>query len=302
MSESKGRYLYEVWPGNNNIYCNGRFITGPDRFCFWLAEFLILGPTILFWVFAEGPLFMSFPPPSTVFIVAILLGIGNIFTTIAMVYSHFKAAFVDPGIMLRTRDEVPENTVREEEVDGKQVVISFCKTCRIWKPPRAHHCRTCDNCILEFDHHCPWVGNCVGQGNYRWFNLFLWFVILGSLYLLIACGVGFGIFLHNTVGATWISTVKDHPWHVGLMCYAFFICLSIFSLCGYHCNLICHGKTTYETLKNLEGGDDRTGCQRLIDTMFGPQRASLFDLHKEVSYSSSSQSDDAEGLLLEQPV
>lgn len=67
---------------------------------------------------------------------------------------------------------------------------------------------------------------------------------------MIASGLGFGLALQET-DATWIGTVKKLPVHVFLIVYTFFICLSIFSLCGYHCNLICKGKTTYETVHNL---------------------------------------------------
>ncbi|GAA5899320.1 hypothetical protein JCM8208_001615 [Rhodotorula glutinis] len=58
----------------------------------------------------------------------------------------------------------------------------FCRTCRAFKPPRAHHCRQCKRCVLKMDHHCPWVNNCVGHGNYGHFCRFLFFVDLACAY------------------------------------------------------------------------------------------------------------------------
>ncbi len=33
----------------------------------------------------------------------------------------------------------------------------YCRRCQCVKPPRAHHCSTCDRCIMKMDHHCPYV-------------------------------------------------------------------------------------------------------------------------------------------------
>lgn len=35
---------------------------------------------------------------------------------------------------------------------------SYCIRCGSVRPPRAHHCRTCDVCIIRFDHHCSILG------------------------------------------------------------------------------------------------------------------------------------------------
>ncbi|TDL20993.1 zf-DHHC-domain-containing protein [Rickenella mellea] len=57
-----------------------------------------------------------------------------------------------------------------------------CRTCNLYKPPRAHHCRQCRRCVLRMDHHCPWVNNCVGHFNYGYFIRFLFYVDVACMY------------------------------------------------------------------------------------------------------------------------
>ena len=63
--------------------------------------------------------------------------------------------------------------------------VRHCKTCRVWRPPKASHCAVCGHCMARFDHHCPVVGACIAQRNTRWFIALL---ITGGL----ACGAYFG--------------------------------------------------------------------------------------------------------------
>ena len=61
----------------------------------------------------------------------------------------------------------------------------ICAKCNIWKPPRAHHCRYCQRCIIMYDHHCSWVGNCIGHGNLHFFVQYLVYTSSGAFYSLL---------------------------------------------------------------------------------------------------------------------
>lgn len=49
---------------------------------------------------------------------------------------------------------------------------TLCATCKIHRPPSAHHCKECNVCVERFDHHCVWLGTCIGHRNIRSFLLF----------------------------------------------------------------------------------------------------------------------------------
>jgi len=130
-----------------------------------------------------------------------------------------------------------------------EVPTKFCKSCNIWRPPRCHHCRICDNCVETQDHHCLWLNNCVGRRNYRYFFTFISSGTLLGIYLL---GASAG---HVWAWRNQNSTTSAHAINANRVPFAMFIFgLLAFmypaSLWGYHTFLIARGQSTREYLNS----------------------------------------------------
>jgi ribosomal protein L40E len=81
---------------------------------------------------------------------------------------HYLCAFTNPGNIIDSKVSKIKN-------------FEICLKCDSKRPPRAHHCKSCDKCILKMDHHCPWIANCVGLKNQKYFILFLFYSTLGCI-------------------------------------------------------------------------------------------------------------------------
>ncbi|KAJ2542102.1 Eukaryotic peptide chain release factor GTP-binding subunit, partial [Coemansia sp. RSA 1933] len=75
-------------------------------------------------------------------------------------------------------------TTKQVTINNFNVRLKYCETCKIYRPPRASHCRFCDNCVENEDHHCIWLNNCIGRRNYRYFYSFLFSTTLLALYMM----------------------------------------------------------------------------------------------------------------------
>ncbi|KFM74217.1 putative palmitoyltransferase ZDHHC14, partial [Stegodyphus mimosarum] len=175
---------WEVFPGRNKFYCNGRIMMARQTGVFFFTVCLIVGTCTLFFIFDCQYLTEEISPAIPAVAAVLFLFVMS---------TLLRTSFSDPGVIPRaTQDEAadtekqievpngsssptyrPPPRTKEIIIHGQPVKLKYCFTCKIFRPPRASHCSLCDNCVERFDHHCPWVGNCVGKRNYRYFYLFI---------------------------------------------------------------------------------------------------------------------------------
>jgi palmitoyltransferase ZDHHC9/14/18 len=133
----------------------------------------------------------------------------------------------------------------------------YCRTCKIWRPPRAAHCSECGYCIRRFDHHCGAVGNCVGQENHRWFIVFLC-AVSALVVTLFVVGVAHLRRLGWPAPAAWTAGWRVYVLLAAVFVYGYMSCLSCFA--ASHCWIFFCDVTTKELMRPrvrraaLEGG------------------------------------------------
>jgi palmitoyltransferase ZDHHC9/14/18 len=130
-----------------------------------------------------------------------------------------------------------------------EVPTKFCKSCNIWRPPRAHHCRVCDNCIETQDHHCVWLNNCIGRRNYRYFFTFVCSATILSIFC-VAAGLVHLLEWRAQNGATFGRAISQWRVPFAMCIYALLGAPYPLSLGLYHLFLMGRGETTREYLNS----------------------------------------------------
>jgi len=275
-SAGAGARVWRLWKelqlgGNNRFLCGGRCITGPSidngyLLASWffllvpaISQFAVCGP----WLWSHGDDWLCVLFTAVALTGAVLLMLLTSLTDPGIVPRRSLQRAVT-GLEMRVRevtlapavflDTSPEAELQRRSAESwmppelgeeqRRLGYRWCETCLIVRPPRASHCKDCDNCVLRMDHHCPFVGNCIGARNYGYFVSLLVFV--GML------GVG------TMVG--WILFIFEGPWKWQKHLVPFvaicivgaligFICILVLGLSVFHSVLICRGRTTREVLR-----------------------------------------------------
>eukprot|EP00088_Acartia_fossae_P007529 TRINITY_DN13542_c0_g1_i1.p1 TRINITY_DN13542_c0_g1~~TRINITY_DN13542_c0_g1_i1.p1 ORF type:complete len:555 (+),score=109.76 TRINITY_DN13542_c0_g1_i1:386-2050(+) len=260
-TKMKAKKKWEVFPGKNTFFCDGRLIMGRQAGIFYVTVFLVIGTSCLFFVFDCPQLSMEVSPAIPV-VSAVLF--------IFVLSNLLKTSLTDPGIIPRASLAEAESIEREIEqpagpggayrppprtkeimVKGQPVKLKYCFTCKIFRPPRASHCSICDNCVERFDHHCPWVGNCVGKRNYRYFYIFLVSLSFHAVFMF-ACSLIHLILLskkEDEKQAQFLEAIKTSPASIIVCVICFFSIWSIIGLAGFHTYLTSNNLTTNEDIK-----------------------------------------------------
>ncbi|XP_042147714.1 palmitoyltransferase ZDHHC14 isoform X2 [Ixodes scapularis] len=249
---------WQVFPGRNKFYCDGRLMMARQTGVFFVTVVLIVGTCTLFFV-CDCPYLSREISPAIPAVAAFLF----LFVMSAL----FRTSFSDPGVIPRAsleeaadiekQIEVPNGSssptfrppprTKEVVVSGQTIKLKYCFTCKIFRPPRASHCSLCDNCVERFDHHCPWVGNCVGKRNYRYFYIFI--ISLAFLCVFVfACVITHIVFVARDHDS-YLEAVKESPASVVELVVCFFSVWSIMGLAGFHTYLTTSNQTTNEDIK-----------------------------------------------------
>ncbi|CAD8140812.1 unnamed protein product [Paramecium pentaurelia] len=166
---------YQVYHGKSKHCLKGRLVMGYSRLMF-VASFIYLNALSLI------QLFRIYPNLGVFFAEIILIVLTDIFMILTV--------FSDPGLIPRINTQFQKKQKFTNElisvIQTKVSELKFCDSCKIYKTSTTAHCRRCDNCVQGFDHHCVWLGQCIGQRNYRYFYLFVFFLtIMLTLFLIV---------------------------------------------------------------------------------------------------------------------
>ncbi|KAL5117656.1 Eukaryotic peptide chain release factor GTP-binding subunit [Pleosporales sp. CAS-2024a] len=250
---------HEYFSGNTAFCWGGRLQNTRDRPINVATALLIILPACLFFAYSAPWLWLHVSP-------AIPLLFAYLFLVSLSSFLHASAS--DPGILPRNLHPFPPSNPNDDPLNvgppttewtmvvsavgnnaAMEVPTKYCKSCFVWRPPRAHHCRVCDNCIETQDHHCVWLNNCVGRRNYRYFFVFVCATTLLGLFLL-GASLAHILIWRSRNDSSFGTAINQWRVPFAMAIYGLVSWAYPFSLAVYHLFLVGRGETTREYLNS----------------------------------------------------
>ncbi|CAL6404916.1 predicted protein [Bathycoccus prasinos] len=294
--ERERQKVYQIWPGNDKFFWDGRIIVGPNYKAFLNTIVLVLVPSVVFTSAVAPDLSREYSwawqAVSTVwpiYVIACLVRTGT----------------MDPGILPRLprppprdRNDPPRERVRDvpHEPTKKLVTVKWNDTTNFFQPPRAHHCSINNDCVEKFDHHCPWVGTTIGRRNYRHFLLFVFGTTLWCGFVVGSCVLSILVEIDerndevdpatgksvNTQAVTGALRASGAALFCGII--ALFGFMFVFALSAFHIVLIWQNQTTYENFRERSDAENPytrgNCCKNCFEIFCEPIPPSWFDFRQ----------------------
>ena len=294
--ERERQKVYQIWPGNDKLFWDGRIIVGPNYKAFLNTIVLVLVPSVVFTSAVAPDLSREYSwawqAVSTVwpiYVIACLVRTGT----------------MDPGILPRLprppprdRNDPPRERVRDvpHEPTKKLVTVKWNDTTNFFQPPRAHHCSINNDCVEKFDHHCPWVGTTIGRRNYRHFLLFVFGTTLWCGFVVGSCVLSILVEIDerndevdpatgksvNTQAVTGALRASGAALFCGII--ALFGFMFVFALSAFHVVLIWQNQTTYENFRERSDAENPytrgNCCKNCFEIFCEPIPPSWFDFRQ----------------------
>lgn len=169
----------------------------------------------------------------------------------------------------------------EAKFDGSRRVCRKCNNTP--KPDRAHHCSSCNTCILKMDHHCVFINKCIGFYNYKFFLLFLIWAAISCWY---QAYLSYVQVLETHAVQTYILYQSSQlqfttvSLHIAVSCFVGFCvgcAISLFFL--LHLYLVLSNTTTLEYFEKR-----RSGCDNIYDLGVLENLQRVFGSWREMIY------------------
>ena len=294
--ERERQKVYQIWPGNDKFFWDGRIIVGPNYKAFLNTIVLVLVPSVVFTSAVAPDLSREYSwawqAVSTVwpiYVIACLVRTGT----------------MDPGILPRLprppprdRNDPPRERVRDvpHKPTKKLVTVKWNDTTNFFQPPRAHHCSINNDCVEKFDHHCPWVGTTIGRRNYRHFLLFVFGTTLWCGFVVGSCVLSILVEIDerndevdpatgksvNTQAVTGALRASGAALFCGII--ALFGFMFVFALSAFHVVLIWQNQTTYENFRERSDAENPytrgNCCKNCFEIFCEPIPPSWFDFRQ----------------------